>query len=256
MSYPRAIFLAIVQGLTEFLPISSSGHLAIFQKLFGLEPPVLFDILVHFGTLMAIVFFLRYQLREVIRGVLKRNISYINISYMVVVGTIPAAVVGFFLQNFIEKLFNSLTLVGFSLLLTTGLLFFSRRFRVTKKNFNQMVWKDAFIVGLFQALAILPGVSRSGATIISGLGRGLNRETAFRFSFYLAIPAIIGALALQVPGIIGDQLDYLNQSILGMLVAGITGYLALLIFERVLRQGKLWLFGFYCFVLGMFSVLI
>jgi undecaprenyl-diphosphatase len=174
---------------------------------------------------------------------------------LIVIGTIPAAVVGFFLQKIIEKIFNSLALVGFSLLITAGLLFLSKGFTNFKKYFNQMNWLDSLIVGLFQALAILPGVSRSGSTIISGLMRGLSTETAFRFSFYLAIPAILGATILQIPDMLSSQFNYLNQAILGMFVAGVTGYLALVTLQKILRQGKLWFFGFYCLALGLFLLL-
>jgi undecaprenyl-diphosphatase len=244
MTYPQAIFLAIIQGLTEFLPISSSGHLVIFQKLFGLKPPVLFDILVHVGTLGAVIAYFLKPLSKISKHTL----------LLVVIGTIPAAVLGLFLQRYVGQIFDSLRLVGAALLITAGLLFFSRQFKSLNKQkgqFKYLKWQDALFVGIFQALAILPGVSRSGSTIIAGLWRRADRETAFRFSFYLAIPAILGALVLQIPELTSSPGSYLGKGILGMTIAGIVGYGALKILEKTLIGAKLWLFGIYCLVLGM-----
>ena len=245
MSYPQAIFLAIIQGLTEFLPISSSGHLVIFQKLFGLKPPVLFDILVHVGTLGAIIAYFLKPLSKISKHTL----------LLVVIGTIPAVVVGLFLQTYITQIFDSLKLVGVALLMTAGLLLVSKRFKLLNRRFKYLKWQDALFVGIFQVLAILPGVSRSGSTIVAGLARKLDRETAFRFSFYLAIPAILGALALQIPDLIDGQVTYLSQGILGMIIAGFIGYGALKILEKTLLGAKFWLFGIYCLVLGMIILL-
>ena len=245
MSYPQAIFLAIIQGLTEFLPISSSGHLVIFQKLFGLKPPVLFDILVHVGTLGAIIAYFLKPLSKISKHTL----------LLVVIGTIPAVVVGLFLQTYITQIFDSLKLVGVALLMTAGLLLVSKRFKLLNRRFKYLKWQDALFVGIFQVLAILPGVSRSGSTIVAGLARKLDRETAFRFSFYLAIPAILGALTLQIPDLIGGQVNYLSQGILGMIIAGAVGYEALKILEKTLLGAKFWLFGIYCLVLGIVILL-
>jgi len=245
VSYPQAIFLAIIQGLTEFLPISSSGHLVIFQKLFGLNPPVLFDILVHVGTLGAIIAYFLKPLSKISKHTL----------LLVVIGTIPAVVVGLFLQTYITQIFDSLKLVGVALLMTAGLLLVSKRFKLLNRRFKYLKWQDALFVGIFQVLAILPGVSRSGSTIVAGLARKLDRETAFRFSFYLAIPAILGALALQIPDLIDGQVNYLSQGILGMIIAGAVGYEALKILEKTLLGAKFWLFGIYCLVLGIVILL-
>lgn len=245
MSYYQAIFLAFVQGLTEFLPISSSGHLVIFQKIFGLESPVFFDILVHVGTLGAILFYFKKELTKISKKTI----------WLIIIGTIPAAIVGLFLQNYILQIFNSLKLVGISLLVTAGLVLISRRFKTLNRQFNELNWKDALFVGVFQALAILPGVSRSGSTIVSGLWRKLDKEIAFKFSFYLAIPAILGALILQIPDLIYYPCDYLGQGVLGMIIAGVVGYGALKILEKTLVQAKFWFFGIYCLVLGIILLL-
>lgn len=244
MSYFQAIFLAVVQGLTEFLPVSSSGHLVIFQKFFGLGPPVLFDILVHVGTLGAIIFYLRKRLA------LKKSELW-RVVWLVTIGTVPAVILGLFFRGIIEQIFNSLRLVGVSLLVTSGLLFSTRWVTGAKKQFKYLKWTDALAVGLFQALAILPGISRSGSTIVSGLWRRLDPEAAFQFSFLLAIPAVLGALVLQIPNLVSFSDLYLFQGLLGMLIAGGVGYLALAILEKILREAKFFYFGFYCLVLGL-----
>lgn len=249
MNYAQAIILAIVQGVTEFLPISSSGHLVIMQKLFNFsQPPVLFDIFVHVGTLGAIIIYFKKELKIIIR----KN----KILLMVVIGTLPAAVIGFFLQNYIVQIFNSLRMVGISLLITAGLLFSSKFIKEPSRDFKYLNWKDALFVGFFQALAILPGVSRSGSTIVSGLWRGLKRENAFIFSFSLAIPAILGALVLQVPALFDSPYFYLNQSILGMIVAGIVGYFTLRILEKTLKSTKFHWFSVYCLILGLIVLIV
>ena len=176
MTLFEAIFLGLIQGLTEFLPISSSGHLVIGQKLLGLEhPAVLFNILVHFGTLLAIILYFN-----------KRIINFyknFNNLKLIFIGSIPAVLVGFFLNDYLEALFDSLFLVGFCLLITAGLLFLTSFVKKADKDFSKINLATSFRIGCLQALAILPGVSRSGATISAGLWRGLKKETAFAFSF-------------------------------------------------------------------------
>lgn len=265
MTYFQATFLAVVQGLTEFLPISSSGHLVIFQKLFGLESPVLFDVLIHVGTLGSILVYFRKELAMIAKGFVKGKKEPFQLILLVLLGTIPASIVGFFLQSRIEEIFGSLKLLAISFLITASLLFSTKffgrqrpkhlgRWPAEKRNSSEVEelgWRDALFVGFFQAVAILPGVSRSGSTIVAGLWRGIKQETALQLSFFLAIPAILGALVLQIPDLAGSRFNMLNQSILGMVIAGVIGYLALNILQRILKQGKLWKFGFYCLFLGL-----
>jgi undecaprenyl-diphosphatase len=257
MTYPQAIILAIVQGVTEFLPISSSGHLVILQKLFNFsQPPVLFDILVHVGTLGAIIFYFKKELIMLTKKIIKKEKTELNISLMIAIGTLPAAIIGIFLQGYIIQIFNSLKLVGISLLITAGFLFSSKFIKIPRKDFKYLNWKDALFVGFFQALAILPGVSRSGSTIVAGLWRDLERRPAFLFSFYLAIPAILGALILQIPDLIYRPHFYVNEGILGMIIAGIIGYFSLGILEKSLKSAKLYWFGFYCLIAGVLILIV
>jgi undecaprenyl-diphosphatase len=144
-----------------------------------------------------------------------------------------------------------LRLVGFSFLITSALLLATKFFKnKSNKDSKTMKWFDALVIGLFQALAILPGVSRSGATLSGGIFRKIDRARIFQFSFFLAIPAIIGAVVLQIPEIIKSQFNLLNQSILGMLIAGFVGYFSLNFLKKVLINSQLWFFGIYCFLIG------
>jgi undecaprenyl-diphosphatase len=257
MTYPQAIILAVVQGITEFLPISSSGHLVILQKYFNfIRPPVLFDVLVHVGTLGAVIYYFRKQLITICRGLFGKKRLEIDIIFKVLIGSIPAAIIGFLLQNYIEQIFDSLRLVGLSLLITAGLLFSTKFIKKNQKDFKYLNWKDSLLIGVFQAMAILPGISRSGSTIVAGLWRNFKRETAFQFSFYLAIPAILGALIMQTPDLIHFPCSYISQGILGMLIAGIVGYFSLGILEKALKTARLYLFGIYCLIVGLLLLIV
>lgn len=249
MTFFQAIFLAIVQGVTEFLPISSSGHLVLFQKLFRLtEPPVLFDVLLHLGTLMAILVFFRKELCLLVKEWKRKKNQWM----FLIIGSIPAAFFGFLLNHKIVAIFDSLKLVsvmwvGFGiLLLATKVL----KVKEETRNSEKVVWKDAFVVGLFQALALFPGVSRSGSTIIGGLWRKFSKETAFYFSFLLSIPAILGAVFLKLAdgSVEGTNLW---TGVIAMLIAGLVGYFSLKFLEKILKSDKLYLFGFYCLILGI-----
>ncbi len=245
MSFLLAIFLGMVQGLTEFLPVSSSGHLVLLQKIFGVgEPPIFFMTMVHLGTLLAVLLFFG--------GELRREIRESRVSRGIVIGTVPVAAVGFLVQSFfVEKIFGSLALVGFGFLVTGTLLLWSRKIEKGIKDIKGLKGREALTIGLFQAIAILPGISRSGATIVGGLSQKLTREEAFKFSFYLAIPAVIGANVLQLRNL--ENVNFLPQSFLGMLVAFLVGLLSLKILQRVLRSQKLYYFSFYCFLISLLT---
>lgn len=251
MSWWQAIFLSIIQGLTEFLPISSSGHLVIFQKIFGLQSMAIFDIFIHVGTLLAIIFFFRKELLKILKGLFKKEKDSWQIFWLIVIGTIPAVIIGLLLEKNINRIFDSLKLVGVSLLITGFLLLMTIFLKgKNNKNFKSMKWSDGLVVGFFQALAILPGFSRTGATLFGSLLRKADRQTAFQFSLFLAIPAIIGAAVLQIPDILDNRFNFLNQSLLGMIIAFFVGYFALKILKKILLNSRLWIFGIYCFLIG------
>lgn len=256
MTWWQTIFLSIIQGLTEFLPISSSGHLAIFQKIFNLGTPVIFDIFVHVGTLLAIIFFFRKELGKILKGLLVKEKASWRIFWLLLVGSLPALLAGLFLEQYLELIFSSLKLIAFSFLLT-GMFLISTKFLKAKrkKNLFSLKWLDALVVGFFQAVAILPGVSRSGSTIVGGLWRNFKRETAFQYSFFLAIPAILGALVLQMPDLKNQSFLFLSQSVLGLLVAFGVGFFSLKILKKILLNFQFWFFGFYCFLVGFLLLL-
>lgn len=245
MSIYQAVFLAIIQGLTEFLPVSSSGHLVIFQKTFGFEePPLFFDILVHVGTLGAILVFFRDK-----RFALLKNKKLLLLLFL---GTLPVCLLALILEGLINQIFNSFKLVGFSYLMMALILFSTHFLKKQAKKIKDLSLLDVLIVGIFQALAILPGVSRSGATISAGLWRGLKKDSAFDFSFFLGILAISGAFVFKI----GELTTLVSPNglvngLLGMIVAGIIGYFSLKMLEGIVKKGKLYLFGFYCLAIGL-----
>lgn len=252
MTIFQAVFLAIVQGLTEFLPISSSGHLVLFQKIFRISgPPVLFDVLLHLGTLSSILVFFWKDLFSLMVDWKKKK----NIWLFLIFGSIPVAVLGFFLNKEIEKTFGSLKLVGWCWVVFGIILVVSQKIKIGNKDVSKASLLDALFVGLWQALALFPGVSRSGSTIIGGLWQKFSYETAFRLSFFLSIPAILGAVVLKF------QDHYVNSvsipvDIACMFLAAFVGYFSLKFLEKILKSDKFYYFGFYCLVLGFLVVVL
>lgn len=244
----QAITLSIVQGLTEFLPISSSGHLVLFQKTFLLPaPPIFFDTALHFGTLFAVIFYLRKDLFSIMAN-LKENKKFIG---LIVLGTVPAALFGFFFKEQIERTFDSYTFLGIGFLITAIMLGATFFFKKNEKRTDDISWFDSLFIGTFQAFSILSSISRSGATIAASLFRKLDRETAFKFSFFLFIPAILGALALQLFDINDVPKSEINFSILGFFISGITGFFTLKILKDILVKGRFFYFAIYCTILGI-----
>jgi undecaprenyl-diphosphatase len=268
ISIGESLFLGVVQGLTEFLPVSSSGHLVIFQHFLGLrEPQILFDVIVHFGTLMAVVAVYRKDLRRLIveffaamgqwfrTGDLKsawKDYTYFRLGIFLVLGTIPAALAGILLRGPLVKAFGSLTSTSLMLLITGTVLFFTSRKTGEGKKLNALTLREALTVGIFQALALMPGISRSGMTIAGGLYIGLNRDLAARFSFLLSVPAILGANIMEVGDIVGTVgTPAPTPFLLGGLSAFLSGYFALQLLLKIVHGGKLSRFAYYCWALGI-----
>lgn len=246
----KAIFLGIIQGLTEFLPVSSSGHLVIMQHFLGIQEAVLtFDVMLHMGTLVAVFVAFWGDILEIIKKPLER------LTFLIIVGTIPAGLMGFLLEDFFTGLFSSLRSVGFALLVTGFLLWISDRFQGTKTT-REMSYIDALVIGIFQGIAITPGISRSGSTIVGALWRGLDRVQAAKFSFLLSIPVILGAGlkelvdAYQTSGNFVLEQNYL----IGTVVAAGAGFLAIKILLSLVQKGKLRYFAFYCWILAAFVI--
>jgi undecaprenyl-diphosphatase len=244
MTLNEAMLLGLIQGLTEFLPVSSSGHLVIFQHILGFDkPPVTFDVLVHVATLLAIIAVFREEIRRL----------NILTGKAIILGLIPTAIIGLFLNNFRDQLFGSLHLVGVALMFTTLLLASSKFIRISKvKYLKRISYKTALVIGIAQGIAVIPGISRSGATIISGLWAGLDKKTAIAFSFLLSIPAVIGAQILEMTDPVNANQINFEAYLIGFFAAAISGWLSLKILKNIIHQSKLHLFAFYTFVLSLF----
>lgn len=238
MSLIQAVILGLIQGMTEFLPVSSSGHLVIAQQFLGFsEPPLFFDVVVHGATLVAVLIFFRHQILKLNR----KQISWLA------VGSVPLMLLGIFLTGAAGYLFSSLKLVGVGLVATSVLVGSTYWAASKTKPVNG---KRALIIGIFQALAIIPGVSRSGSTVVAALHLGIGRKEAFRFSFLLSIPAILGALIWQSVNI--DSIDAgFTQLGAGFLAALGAGLLSLAVLKRLILSDRFHWFSAYTLVLGL-----
>jgi len=266
MNYFESFILGIVQGLTEFLPISSSGHLVIVQHLFGIVTDNLaFEVAVHAGTLLSVVAVYYADLGRMIASIYGRffrlrnaqpfrNDSYFRLSVFIIVATIPAVILGLTLNDYFERIFHSVTLVGITLMIT-GLILLSTRW--VKTAGCELTFGKSILIGCAQAIAILPGISRSGSTISGGLWCGLDRVEATRFSFLLAVPAILGALVLHLKELAGMALAGSTAVILtiGFLTSFLVGYFAIRFLLKVVQSGKFSWFGYYCVALGLTVIL-
>ena len=235
MSLIQSLFLGIIQAVTEFLPVSSDGHLNLFQHFFKLTPSLTFDIFLHTATFLSVIFFFRHQTKY----------FFLNIKY-IIVGSIPAAIVGFLLKDKIESISSLPNLLPYFFLIT-GSMVLSTKFIKTKNE--PITFLKAFIIGLFQAFAILPAISRSGGTIFSALLLGLSPQNAFNFSFSLFIPASIGAIILGLKDIISSDFLTLNN-LISFVFASIIGYFVLNSFQKITINKKFWIFGVYVIFLS------
>lgn len=253
MTFLHSILLGAVQGLTEFLPVSSSGHLVIFQHILGVqESPLTFDVMLHMGTLLAV--FVAFW--DDIVSILKR--PFTRLTYLIIVGCIPAALAGYLVAPLVEKAFESLLVVGLGLIFTGFALRFAEKWAdngIGFKDIPETTYKDAIFIGLLQAVAIVPGISRSGSTIAAGLLAGMERELAARFSFLLSIPVIIGAGIFELSDVTTNSLGAnLWPYLVGTLVAALFGYLAIKIVLRLVSHGRLSVFSYYCWAVALLTL--
>lgn len=265
MNIVQAFVLGIVQGITEFIPISSSGHLVLVPWLLNWpEPGLAFDTIVHWGTLLAVLAVFWRDLvalaRAWARSLVERNLepTEARLAWLIIVGTLPAALMGFLWEDFFEGLFGSPGLVAALLLVTGAILALSEQLGRRQLSMGDLSWLDSVLIGLAQGLAIAPGISRSGATIAVGLLRGVKREAAARYSFLLATPIIFGAGLLQLvelfqAGAGGAQLPPL---VVGFLVAAVSGYVCIRFLLAYLQRGRLYVFAAYCWLAGSVSLII
>lgn len=258
--------LGVIQGLTEFLPVSSSGHLVVLQHFFGLtEPELLFDVCLHVATLAAVIAVFRRDISRILGRIVRlpqllqtaspvqlwRQDPEIRMAGLIVVGNLPTAVIGLFFSRAVDLLFGTVSLAGVMLMVTGTFLWLTRRLAVSGRPPARMTARDAVIIGAVQGLAILPGISRSGATITAALFLGVNRETSGRFSFLLSIPAIVGALLLSLKSHPPAQAHAWEVFAIGAGAAGAVGYMALIVLLRVVKKGQLFRFAPYCWLVGI-----
>ena len=262
MNWFEALILGIVQGLTEYLPVSSSGHLAIGQALFGMqngEENLMFTVAVHVATVLSTLVILWSEIDWIVRGLFKCKLNAeTKYALNIVVSMIPVGIVGVFFKDTVEEIFGSgLLVVGCCLLLTALLLIFSYYAKPRQKE--HFSWKDAFIIGLAQAAAVMPGLSRSGSTIATGLLLGNKKELLAKFSFLMVIPPILGEALLDVMKMtkgedVMGSIEALPLAV-GFLAAFLSGCLACKWMINIVKRGKLIYFGIYCAIVGAVTII-
>jgi undecaprenyl-diphosphatase len=275
MTLLEAIFLGILQGLTEFLPVSSSGHLVLAQKYLGLnEPLVFFDVMLHVGTLAAVLVVYRGTIVRLVLGgfstfgdkqfyrkpiVTVRSSQEFMFIWLILLGSIPTGIIAVLFKTQLESLFNEVRLVSMMLILTGIILQLPRLRKQNTDSTDSTIEKlktwQAPLIGIAQGCAITPGISRSGSTISLGLFLGIPAKTAAEYSFLLSVPAILGAVALKISDI-GDTTIPIGIMAAGMLTSFIVGYVALRFLLVMLNRGKFSLFSYYCIALGLISLFV
>ena len=276
MNILYAILLGLVQGVAEFLPISSSGHLALFENILGLETmaamdgSAVFNVMLHLATLVAVVIAYWSDIRDMllecggmIRGLGKGeslvsgNIPARRLILMIIVSTLPLFVILPF-HHKLEQLNEIPWFIGAALIVTGLLLFISDRMPRGGKTERDMTLGDALFIGFAQAVATIPGLSRSGTTITAGMSRGLTREFAVKFSFLMSLLSVLGAVILKLIDVIKDDMDasLLPAYLVGMLVAGVTGYASIRLLQRIVAKGRFGGFAYYCWGVGVLSIVL
>lgn len=271
MGYFEAVILGLLQGLAEFLPISSSGHLALAQDLFHVNPDkvLLFAVLLHLGTLIAVFVVYWKDIWELIvelcvtikdlctgKGLRLEERPVRKLGVMIIVATIPTAVIGLLLQDFFSGLYNSMVAVGIGFLITGVLMFLAEKMGSANRDIRKMNCRNALFIGILQGIAIYPGISRSGSTLVGGLTTGLKREFAVKFAFLISIPSILGSVVLEAPNALKESTDMtlLGPIAVGMLVAAVSGYVAIKTMIRIVSNKKLSYFSYYVWILGLCTI--
>ena len=258
MSGLHAIVLGTVQGLTEFIPISSSGHLVLVPEALGWDQPGLaFDVMLHVASLVALLGYFRRELLAIGKGLVAGDSDARRLFLLLMVGTIPAAIAGIAFDDYFEESFTDAKASALQLLMTAGILVgaelllrYHRRREERLRSVDDLDVKDATVIGIAQAISILPGISRSGSTIAAGLGLKMERDDAARFAFLLAIPALLGAALVKVPELAGADLS-VGAAAGGFLASLVTSYIAIAGLIRYLRSRTLYPFAAYCVIAGL-----
>ena len=267
MTYIQAAILGLIQGLAEFLPISSSGHLALLQHFFGVNADnvVIFTVLLHVGTLISVFFMYWHDILELTielgltikdiftgKGLRLDERPVRKLGVMIITATIPTAIIGFAFNDFFEGLYSNILFIGIGFLITGTFLFIAERIGSNKTDIERMNFRNAIFVGVMQGVAIYPGISRSGSTLMAGLTAGLKREFAVRFAFLISIPSIMGSALLEGKDAVEAGIDtaFAGPILLGMAVAAVSGVLAIKLMIKVVSDKKLKYFSYYVWALG------
>ena len=261
----KYIIIALVQGIAEILPISSSGHMIITQHVLGIESADLsLEIFLHFASLIALVFFFRKKLWAIIKDffiyLFKKEESAKNnyrLAWYIVIATIPAGIAGIFLKDVIEKNLTAMWIVGVLLIVTSALLYLSTKAK-REKELKDMTWTNALSIGLFQCLGLLPGISRSGSTLVGGASQKVKQQDAADFAFILAIPVMLGSAILSI-GDISDALkntDLFLPYVIGFIVTLFTTYFTIKLFFSFIKKRKMSLFSIYCLIMGVLVIVL
>jgi undecaprenyl-diphosphatase len=265
----QALALGIVQGLTEFLPVSSSGHLVLFQHLFGLKEPMLaFDVALHAGTLLALLIYFRKDVGAILAelfGFLKRRPCACPVPprernaalwLMIALTLVPTVAIAFLFKDSFENSFSDLASVGWQWIIMGVLLVLSVRIPEGKRPLERIGWWRSLLIGFAQALALIPAISRSGSTILAGMALGVKREDAAKFSFLISIPAIFGAVLLQLWHGAHYFSSHMGEVLAGFFASAISGYLVIKWLMGVIQRGRFSVFGYYCLLAGGLSLAI
>ena len=272
MSYFEAVILGLVQGLAEFLPISSSGHLALLQQAFGIseDKVLLFAVLLHVGTLLSVFIVYWKDIWELIvelcltirdlctgRGLRLEERPVRKLGVMIIAATIPTAIIGLAFSDFFDSLYTSVIPIGVGLIITGFLLIFAEKMGEGNRGIRQMNYRNAIFIGLVQGVAICPGISRSGSTLFGSLICNLDRKFAVKFVFLISIPSILGSAVLETPAAIeaGVTAAEIGPILVGMLVAAVSGLIAIKTMIKIVSNKKLSYFSYYVWAVGLFVVL-
>ena len=271
MGYLEAVILGLVQGLAEFLPISSSGHLALLQNIFGVQGDqvLFFTVLLHVGTLISVFIIYWRDICELIvelfltikdlctgKGLRLAERPVRKLGVMIIVATIPTALIGLLFNDIFNGLYLSLLAIGIGFLITGVLMFLAERMGSAHKGIEKMNFRNAVFIGVLQGIAIYPGISRSGSTLVGGLTTGLERTFAVKFAFLISIPSILGSVVLELPDAIKEGIDpqLIGPILAGMAVAAVSGFIAIKTMIQIVSKKKLSYFSYYVWALGIFTI--
>lgn len=281
MEIIKAIIMGLIQGLTEFLPVSSSGHLALSGQVLNLQldDGVFFEILLHFGTLVAVfIAFWDDILKLIFDGLtIVKDFFVINFNrilkndkglkvidtankrfvMLIIVSSIPTAIMAFLMEAWIEASFEMLLIPGIGLIMTGSLLLVTKYIRAGHKKADKTTYLNAIIIGIFQGLATFPGISRSGSTLVAGLLQKLDREFAVKYSFIMSIPAILGATLIKFVGVDFSSVtsSQISGYLLGTLTSAVVGFICIKTLLKIIRRNKLHMFAYYCFAIGVCAII-